>query len=136
MNDNLAPVFLDNKPVSLNDPKPKLSAILSASGKPDTTEVKWLQFQPNTPGKSLRSEEILDRTTDPSKPIYLTSGKAQGSGKPSTFGSDPKHAQSGDKTTEGKEGKPSTRQGDESGMRDDREGGGEGEARRHTGNQP
>jgi hypothetical protein len=73
MTDNLAPVYLDNKPINLKDPKPKVSAVLSAGGKPETTDVKWLQFQPNTQGKSLRSEEVLDRTTDPSKPIYLTS---------------------------------------------------------------
>ena len=68
---------------SLQDPKPKVSAILSACGKPETTDVKWLQFQPNTQGKALRSEEVLDRTADPSKPIYLTStakGGAQGAG--------------------------------------------------------
>lgn len=74
---NLAPVYLDNKPVSLKDPKPKVSAILSALGRPETTDVKWLQFQPNTPGKTMRSEEVLDRTTDPTKPIYLTSAKPQ-----------------------------------------------------------
>ncbi|MHB1262586.1 MAG: hypothetical protein ACYC2H_12820 [Thermoplasmatota archaeon] len=71
--DKLAPVFLDNQPISLKDPKPKVSAVLSASGKPEATEVKWLQFQPNTQGKALRSEEVLDRTTDPTRPIYLTS---------------------------------------------------------------
>ena len=42
--------------------------------------MKWLQFQPNTQGKSLRSEEVLDRTTDPSKPIYLTSTAKGGQG--------------------------------------------------------
>ncbi|MEA3136397.1 MAG: hypothetical protein QOC71_678 [Thermoplasmata archaeon] len=76
--EKLAPVFLDNKPVSLNDPKPKVSAILTAGGRPEATDVKWLQFQPNTQGKPLRSEEVLDRTSDPSKPIYLTSAKLAG----------------------------------------------------------
>ncbi|HUR24442.1 MAG TPA: hypothetical protein VM327_00315 [Candidatus Thermoplasmatota archaeon] len=69
---NLAPVYLDDQPITLQDAQPKVSAILSAGGKPETTDVKWLQ-QPNTQGKALRSEEVLDRTTDPSKPIYLTS---------------------------------------------------------------
>jgi len=78
-NQNLAPVYLDNKPISLKDAKPKVSAILSAMGKPETTDVKWLQFQPNSQGKALRSEEVLDRTTDPGKPIYLTS-TAKGAG--------------------------------------------------------
>lgn len=73
-NDNLAPVFLDNKPIDLQDPKPKLSAIISASGKSNVTNVKWLQFQPGTQGKPLRPEEVLDRTSNPTMPIYLTSG--------------------------------------------------------------
>ena len=71
--EKLAPVFLDNKPVSLNDPRPKVSAVLTAGGKPETTDVKWLKFQTDTSGKSLRGEEILDRTADPAKAIYLTS---------------------------------------------------------------
>jgi hypothetical protein len=71
--DKLAPVYLDNKPVNLKDPKPRVSAILSASGKPETTAVKRLQVETNPQGRSLRSEEVVDRTTDPSKPIYLTS---------------------------------------------------------------
>ena len=84
---SLAPVYLDNKPISLKDPKPKVSAILSASGKPETTDVKWLQFQPNTQGKPLRNEEVLDRTTDPSKPIYLTStAKGQAAANPAWKG--------------------------------------------------
>lgn len=75
--ENLAPIYLDNQPITLKDPKPKLSAVLSASGKTDVTDVKWLQFQPNTPGKTLRAEEVLDRTSEPNKPIYLTSNKSQ-----------------------------------------------------------
>jgi hypothetical protein len=92
MTDNLAPVYLDNKPINLKDPKPKVSAVLSAGGKPEATDVKWLQFQPNSPGKTLRGEEVLDRTTDPSKPIYLTSmakgGQAQGMGSAPSFRTD------------------------------------------------
>jgi hypothetical protein len=71
--EKLAPVFLDNQPVNLKEPKPKVSAVLSASGKPETTDVKWLKFQTDKTGQSLRSEEIVDRTADPAKPIYLTS---------------------------------------------------------------
>jgi hypothetical protein len=96
--DKLAPVFLDNKPITLNDPKPKVSAILSASGKPETTDVKWLQFQPNSQGKALRGEEVLDRTTDPSKPIYLTStAKAGGvtKGHEASIGLAPAFSESG-----------------------------------------
>lgn len=137
MTDNLAPVFLDNKPVTLKDPKPKLSAILSASGRTDTTDVKWLQFQP-TAGKSVRNEEVLDRTTDPSKPIYLTSGKGQGmagqGSKPrddagfTGSGSTPSHAGRGTvpagAKTEIKHGATGTGN-DDSGMQDDSEAGGE-----------
>jgi hypothetical protein len=79
MTDKLAPVFLDNKPVDLQDPMPKLSAILNASGKTSATDVKWLQFQPNSQGKSVRPEEVLDRTSTPNVPIYLTSGRAAAS---------------------------------------------------------
>lgn len=138
MNDNLAPVFLDNKPVSLKDPRPKLSAILSASGRPETTDVKWLQFQPNTPGKSLRSEEVLDRTTDPTKPIYLTSAKGQwdsgAGGKPKesdagftpriapAFGETPK---SGSATGAPKKAAATDEDQDSEGMQDDAEAGGE-----------
>ena len=79
--EKLAPVFLDNQPVSLVEAKPKLSAILVASGKTNITDVKWLQFQPvqpGTQGKSVRAEEILDRTSNPQVPIYLTSGTHSG----------------------------------------------------------
>ncbi len=71
--ENLAPLYLDNQPVTLKDAKPKLAAILSALGKPATTEVKWLRSKSDTQGKSLRAEEVVDRTTEPSTPIYLTS---------------------------------------------------------------
>lgn len=82
-NDNLAPVFLDNKPIDLQDPKPKLSAIITASGKSNVTNVKWLQFQPASQGKPLRPEEVLDRTSNPTMPIYLTSGaRTQPAGAP------------------------------------------------------
>lgn len=143
MNDNLAPVFLDNKPVSLKDPKPKLSAILSASGHPETTDVKWLQF--NAAGKPLRSEEVLDRTTDPSKPIYLTSGKGsqgasgkggqsaggQGQGASGQWaggqGGKPKEGSSASNPNIGKTAgsKHPTTDDDDSGMQDDAEAGGE-----------
>lgn len=153
-NPNLAPVYLDNKPIALKDARPKVSAILSAMGKPETTDVKWLQFQPNSQGKALRSEEVLDRTTDPSKPIYLTSNakgagaSGQGAGwkgkeaaagglapaiapafggGSGTGGTDPAHKQAG--SAQGAKGEKALRadqdDSDAAGMRDDAEVGGE-----------
>jgi hypothetical protein len=106
---NLAPVYLDNQPVSLQDPKPKVSAVLSALGKPDATEVKWLQFQPGTQGKSMRSDEILDRTSEPSKPIYLTSAAWGPSG--TGMGSQSKGAQGGSGSGSGQQFQPRHSQG-------------------------
>jgi hypothetical protein len=70
--ETLAPVYLDNQPVTLKEPKPKVSAILSAGGKPNATEVKWLKSSSDTQGKPLRLEEVVDRTSEPTKAIYLT----------------------------------------------------------------
>lgn len=76
----LAPVFLDDQPVTLQDARPKVSAILAAVGKPDATQVKWLKSSSDTTGKTLRSEEVVDRTSQ-SQPIYLSSGqKGAGTG--------------------------------------------------------
>lgn len=70
--EKLATVYLDNQPISLQDARPKVSAILFASGKPNATDVKVLQSRSDTQGKPLRPEEIVDRTSEPNKPIYLT----------------------------------------------------------------
>jgi len=72
-NEPLAPIFLDNKPIALKDPKPKVSAVLSAGGHAGATEVKWLQTQAGTQGIFLRPDHTLDRTSEPTKAIYLTS---------------------------------------------------------------
>lgn len=72
-NEPLAPIFLDNKPVVLKDPKPKVSTVLSAGGQAGATEVKWLQTQTGTQGTFLRPDHTLDRTSEPTKAIYLTS---------------------------------------------------------------
>lgn len=76
MTDHLAPIFLDNKPVDLQDPMPRLSEILTAGGKTSATDVKWLHVQPGSRDRSLRPEEVVDRTSTPNVPIYLTSGRA------------------------------------------------------------
>ncbi len=70
--EKLATVYVDNQPLSLADAMPKVSAILFASGKPSSTKVKWLQSRTDTVGKTMQSEEVVDRTSEPSKAIYLT----------------------------------------------------------------
>lgn len=70
---NLAPLFLDDQPVPLTDAKPQLHAILDAAGKPEATQVQWLSSPSATKGRMLRAEEVVDRTAQPTKPIYLTS---------------------------------------------------------------
>lgn len=72
-NEPLAPIFLDDKPITLKDPKPKVSAVLSAGGQAGDMQVKWLQTQAGTQGTFLRPDATLDRTSEPTKAIYLTS---------------------------------------------------------------
>lgn len=71
--DKLAKVYLDNEPVELVDPKPKVTAILLASDKPKDTSIQWLRSRSDPKGKTLLPEEVVDRTTEPTTPIYLTS---------------------------------------------------------------
>lgn len=88
----LAPIFLDNKPVDLKDPKPRVSSVLSAGGRPGVTEVKWLQTQTSNQGTFLRPDHTLDRTSTPTKPIYLSS-QARNSTAPATaIAADPEAA--------------------------------------------
>lgn len=72
-NEPLAPIFLDNKPVTLKDPKPRVSTVLSAGGRAGATEVKRLQTQAGSQGTFLAADAMLDRTSEPTKPIYLSS---------------------------------------------------------------
>lgn len=94
VNTNLAPVFLDDQPVTLQDARPKVSAILAAVGKPDATQVKWLKSSSDTTGKTLRAEEVVDRTAQ-TQPIYLSSGQ-KGAGTGASQG-----AQAGGRQREG-----------------------------------
>lgn len=71
--ETLAPIYLDNKAIALKDPKPMVSAVLAASGREGVTQVRWLQAQSSTQGTLLRPDHTLDRTSEPTKPIYLTS---------------------------------------------------------------
>ena len=79
-NPKLAPLFLDDQPVTMTDAKPKLDAILAAVGKPDDTKVQWLTSPSGEKARELRPEEVVDRTAEPSKPIYLTSTGGKGTG--------------------------------------------------------
>ena len=80
-NEPLAPIFLNNKPVEMKDPKPRVSSVLSAGGHPGATEVKRLQTQAGSQGTVLRPDATLDRTSEPTKPIYLSS-QARGGAAP------------------------------------------------------
>ena len=77
----------------------------------NATDVKWLQFQPGTQGKPLRPEEVLDRTSTPNVPIYLTSGA-----RPAATGMPAKPAQAAAGSTLAKPSKP---MGDEAESGDD-----------------
>lgn len=70
----LAPVYLDNEPVSLmGDPKPQVSKVIAATGKrPEKFDIKLLHSQTDTEGKQIDLDYVIDRTEEPAKPIYLT----------------------------------------------------------------
>lgn len=72
-NEPLAPIFLDNKPINLKDPKPMLATVLSAGGRPGATQVKRLQAATGDQGTLLDANTTLDRTSEPTKPIFLSS---------------------------------------------------------------
>jgi len=75
-NEKIAKVYLDNQPISLLDPRPMVSSILFSCGKPESSTVQLLESRTDVKGKALRPEEVVDRTADPTKPIYLTSSAA------------------------------------------------------------
>lgn len=79
-NEPLAPIFLDNKPITSKDPKPRIAALLSAEGRSATTGVKWLTSQSDPNGRTMRPEDTLDRTSEPTKAIYLSSKATVGQG--------------------------------------------------------
>ncbi|HUR62226.1 MAG TPA: hypothetical protein VM286_07690 [Candidatus Thermoplasmatota archaeon] len=69
----LAPIYLDNQPVSLlGDPRPQVAKVVAAMGKhPERFDVRRLD-SPAGSGLLVDLEDILDRTAEPTKPIYLT----------------------------------------------------------------
>lgn len=70
----LAPVYLDNQPVRLmGDPSPQVAKVIAAMGKhPERFDVRRLDSPLDAPGNVVDLEDILDRTAEPTKPIYLT----------------------------------------------------------------
>ena len=74
MKSKLSRVYLDDLPVRLmgDEARPHLSRIVRAGGKaPDQFDVRWLTSPSDPKGLALDPEEILDRTLEPTKPIYL-----------------------------------------------------------------
>jgi hypothetical protein len=69
----LAPVYLDNQPVSLmGDPRPHVAKVVAAMGKhPERFDVRRLD-SPTDSGNVVDLEDVIDRTTEPTKAIYLT----------------------------------------------------------------
>lgn len=69
----LATVYLDNANVGLmGDPRPRVSKILAAGGKqPGTVQVVRAYSANDPKGEPVGMEDIIDRTADPARPIYL-----------------------------------------------------------------
>lgn len=71
----LATIYLDNVPIGLmGDPKPPISKIVAAGGKrPENLQVLRALGPTDLRGKPVKLEDIIDRTAEPTTPIYLTS---------------------------------------------------------------
>lgn len=69
----LSTVYLDRQRVGLmGDPKPMVAKVVIAGGRlPAEVQVERSQ-SPDVAGTPVDLEEIIDRTADPAKPIYLT----------------------------------------------------------------
>lgn len=77
----LATVYLDNERIGLmGDPMPRVSKIVAAGGRhPESVQVLRAHSATDQRGKPVRLEDVIDRTAEPTRPIYLTS---KPSGKP------------------------------------------------------
>jgi len=71
----LATVYLDDADVGLmGDPRPTVSKIVAAGGKhPGTVQVVRTQSSSDQKGRALRMDDVIDRTVEPTRPIYLRS---------------------------------------------------------------
>lgn len=76
MKDELSPVYLDGNAVDLlgDEARPRLSRIVQSVGKrPDRFDVRWLASPFDAKGLTLGRDEVIDRTLEPTKAIYLRS---------------------------------------------------------------
>ena len=71
----LATVYLDNEAIGLmGDPTPRVSKIVAAGGKrPDSVQVLRALSPTDQRGKPVQLDDVIDRTAEPTRPIYLTS---------------------------------------------------------------
>jgi hypothetical protein len=69
----LATVYLDNEPVTLmGDPRPPVSKIVVAGGlRPEAVHVLRGRSAHDAHGHPVALGEIIDRTKEPTTPIYL-----------------------------------------------------------------
>lgn len=70
----LSRVYLDDYPITLmgDESTPPLSRIIRAGGKwPDRVDVVYLTSPADKRGRRVDAEEIIDRTAEPTRPIYL-----------------------------------------------------------------
>jgi len=79
MTNEFAPVYLNDVPVTLmgDEARPPLSRIVQASGqRPEDVQVRWLKSASDPTGPLVQPDDIVDRTAEPTKPIYLWSTPA------------------------------------------------------------
>lgn len=72
--ENLSRVYLDDYPITLmgDEATPPLSRIIRAGGKkPDRVDVIYLTSPADRKGRAVDPETIIDRTAEPTRPIYL-----------------------------------------------------------------
>ncbi|MES2154712.1 MAG: hypothetical protein V4510_06205 [bacterium] len=69
-------VYLNDVPVTLtgDQARPRLSRVVrDGGGQPDDVEVRWLTKASDPTGPLLHPEAVIDRTANPTQPIYLWS---------------------------------------------------------------
>ena len=71
----LATIFLDNAAVGpMEDPRPRVAKIVAATGqRPETVLVWRMTSSDDLKRRPVRMEDVIDRTEQPTTPIYLTS---------------------------------------------------------------
>jgi hypothetical protein len=76
MKDEFSPIYFDGQPIKLlgDEARPPLSRIVRAGGQvPGRVDVQVLASLKDVSGHVLPPGEVIDRTVQPSKPIYLRS---------------------------------------------------------------